>query len=172
MYDNLFRFLYSASGKEQVWTAFSRVVSFDKSALLRIGIFVVFFSLLLILFGLRQSHRIAGPIVQIKSALAAMIHNRFDRSINFRKNDYFPVVAQMLNRAMKTLEKNNREEKVLLHEALLSLQNLKMANLQDNKFQLHIDSAIGKMEELIKRKGSDHDNTGRQTHRSEDKGSP
>ncbi len=104
--------------------------------------------LLLIGFGisLTLSHRIAGPLYKLKTAMIALQQGVLDRHIAFRKRDNFQELASIFNdmsdslfirrrrdyeRVLSVIPKLERvqnqlqgEEKAIVHEVLTALQEL------------------------------------------------
>lgn len=104
--------------------------------------------LLVIGFGisLTLSHRIAGPLYKLKTAMIALQQGVLDRHITFRKRDNFQELASTFNsmsdalfirrrrdyeRVLSVIPKLERvhnqlhgEEKAIVHEALSALQEI------------------------------------------------
>lgn len=60
------------------------------------------------IFSLVFSHRIAGPIHQLKEHLQSISENKKYRNLSFRKKDFFSEVPEFVNRAIDSLEKADR----------------------------------------------------------------
>ena len=56
---------------------------------------------LIIIFGLFYSHRMAGPIHNIKRSLAELVDNGEPRPIRVRKGDHFQDLAELLNQLIE-----------------------------------------------------------------------
>ena len=54
-------------------------------------------------FGIRLSHKVAGPLVRIRAALADMAQGRFDIRITLRKGDALTELAEDINRLAESL---------------------------------------------------------------------
>ena len=54
-------------------------------------------------FGIRLSHKVAGPLVRIRAALADMAQGRFDIHIKLRKGDALTELAEDINRLAESL---------------------------------------------------------------------
>ncbi len=70
-------------------------------AFLTVSLLILF---IIYYFGLRLSHRIAGPIFKINSTLDKMIETNTFHEIKLRKNDYFHETAEKINHL---LDKND-----------------------------------------------------------------
>jgi methyl-accepting chemotaxis protein len=77
------------------------------------------FSLLLLLvlifsgfnfwLGMRLSHRIVGPMIQIQRVLEKAIKNDFQPRIQLRANDHLYEIGDQLNLLLEKLEKQNKQ---------------------------------------------------------------
>lgn len=66
-------------------------------------------TLFLGLVGLRLSHRVAGPVYRVTQALHQVASGGQPEHIRFRKNDYFPELAQGYNDALDRQSDPNRQ---------------------------------------------------------------
>ena len=60
-----------------------------------IGSFATF--LCMTIFGVIFSHRIAGPLLRLKNYVEAMIAGKVDHELEFRKDDYFSELADVVS---------------------------------------------------------------------------
>lgn len=60
-------------------------------------------------YGVRLSHRIAGPMVQIKRVLEQAAKGEFKSRIQLRSNDYLHEISDELNRLLEKLESQQKE---------------------------------------------------------------
>ena len=58
-------------------------------------------SILIVVLGLIISHRIAGPIYRMQSHLDDLARTGEVKELNFREKDYFPEMADSINRVMR-----------------------------------------------------------------------
>jgi methyl-accepting chemotaxis protein len=54
-------------------------------------------SLIIMVFGLVYSHRIAGPVYRLQKYLKDKAAGNENGKLNFRENDYFPEMAEAVN---------------------------------------------------------------------------
>ena len=64
--------------------------------------------MLSVAMGIRLSHRIYGPVVQIRGHIRQLIHGNFASRVKLRDEDHFVEVADDLNLLAETLEKGKR----------------------------------------------------------------
>jgi nitrogen fixation/metabolism regulation signal transduction histidine kinase len=69
----------------------------------------IFFMVLLISgfnfwFGMRLSHRIVGPMIQIQRVLERVSQGKFESRIQLRKNDYLHELAENINNLIDDFE--------------------------------------------------------------------
>lgn len=62
-------------------------------------------ALAIVIGGLLLSHRIAGPIHRMREHLEDIAANGRVRELNFRQGDYFPEMAESINKALHRLSK-------------------------------------------------------------------
>jgi sensor histidine kinase YesM len=60
-------------------------------------------------YGVRLSHRIAGPMVQIKRVLEQAVKGKYKSRIQLRSNDYLHEISDELNRLLENLENQQKE---------------------------------------------------------------
>ena len=94
------------------------------------------------------------PEKALKSILSDIRKMQFEKSVIFRKNDYFPDLAKDFNKTVDVLEKTKSEAYKTLHEALISLQDLKIRMKDDEEALKKIQDLIEKLENIIKLYGS------------------
>lgn len=63
--------------------------------------------IVIIIFSLFFSHKMAGPIHRIKQTLDDYINKKDVSKIHLRKGDYFDELAVLINRALKLEDKDN-----------------------------------------------------------------
>ena len=61
-------------------------------------------SILMLLWGLIISHRIAGPVYRLEQELDKILKGDFSRRIGFRKKDELASVAQGINKVLDKIE--------------------------------------------------------------------
>ncbi len=62
-------------------------------------------------FGVRLSHRIAGPMVQIKRVLEHALRGEYKMRIQLRSNDYLHEISDELNLLLEKLENQQKKQK-------------------------------------------------------------
>jgi two-component system sensor histidine kinase ResE len=60
-------------------------------------------------YGVRLSHRIAGPMVQIKRVLERAAKGEYKSRIQLRSNDYLHEIGDELNRLLEELESQKKK---------------------------------------------------------------
>lgn len=60
-------------------------------------------------YGVRLSHRIAGPIVQIKRVLERAVKGEYKSRIQLRSNDYLHEIGDELNLLLEKLENQQKD---------------------------------------------------------------
>lgn len=65
-------------------------------------------------YGVRLSHRIAGPIIQIQRVLEQALKDKFNNRIHLRSNDYLHEISDTLNLLLEKLENQQKEEARIL----------------------------------------------------------
>jgi len=66
--------------------------------------------LLIVIGGLWLSHRVAGPIHRIDTHIKACLEQRRFQSLQFRKGDFFPELADHVNVLLKELSQRKGSE--------------------------------------------------------------
>ena len=61
-------------------------------------------------FGMRLSHRIVGPMVQIQRVLERAIKGKYEARINLRTNDYLNEIADDINLLLEKLELESKSK--------------------------------------------------------------
>lgn len=79
------------------------------TSLLKSICWLIFLELLLILpfvvwWGIRLSHRVAGPLFRIHAALTRMANGQYDVSVNLRAGDELQEFADVINALAKSLQ--------------------------------------------------------------------
>jgi hypothetical protein len=149
VYEALFDVLSTAGRDARVGDVIRRMAQIDSGSFSRFAVFTVVFSLFLCLFGIRQSHRIAGPIAKVLAGLANARRNRFDQSMLFRKSDYFHGLASEFNSTMSALEKQRKNTVRALSDVLIDLHALKPSLETSTKDMKKLESAIEKVENVL-----------------------
>jgi hypothetical protein len=149
VYEALFDVLSTAGKDARVGDVIRRLARIDSGSFLRFVVFTVVFSLFLCLFGIRQSHRIAGPIAKVLSGLANARRNRFDQAMLFRKGDYFHGLAAEFNSTMSALEKQKKNTVRALSDVLMDLYALKPGLGSRAEETKKLESAIEKVENIL-----------------------
>jgi hypothetical protein len=65
--------------------------------------------IILTIFSLLFSHKIAGPIHGLKVYLGDIAAGKPPRNFAFRKGDFFTELPELVNKAVKTLNEKNKE---------------------------------------------------------------
>ncbi len=93
------------------------------------------------------SHRIAGPLYKLQKYLREVRENGYKDKLFFRKNDYFPEVAEDLNSTLELLEDNHKKDLIYLEEINSYLNNLKIVVPEDKKIVLNeISNKLSEMQ--------------------------
>ncbi|UCF63184.1 MAG: methyl-accepting chemotaxis protein [bacterium] len=58
-------------------------------------------------FGMRLSHRIVGPMIQIQRVLERALKGKYDSRINLRTNDYLHEIAEDINLLLEKLDQKS-----------------------------------------------------------------
>jgi nitrogen fixation/metabolism regulation signal transduction histidine kinase len=61
-------------------------------------------------FGMRLSHRIVGPMIQIQRVLEKAIQGNYGFRINLRNNDYLHEVAEDINQLLENLDSKSNKQ--------------------------------------------------------------
>jgi sensor histidine kinase YesM len=72
---------------------------------------VLFFSGFNFWLGMRLSHRIVGPMIQIQRVLEKAIKNDFQPRIQLRANDHLYEIGDQLNLLLEKLERQQNKQK-------------------------------------------------------------
>ncbi|MEJ2543064.1 MAG: hypothetical protein P8Y99_03260 [Calditrichaceae bacterium] len=93
-------------------------LSVDRSydVLLYIRFSIIFLIILIISgfnfwFGMRLSHRIVGPTIQIQRVLERAIKGKYEARINLRTNDYLHELADDINLLLENLDQESKKQK-------------------------------------------------------------
>ena len=93
-------------------------LSIDRSydVLLYIRFSIIFLIILFISgfnfwFGMRLSHRIVGPMIQIQRVLERAIKGKYESRINLRTNDYLVEIADDINLLLEKLDQESKKKK-------------------------------------------------------------
>ena len=93
-------------------------LSIDRSydVLLYIRFSIIFLIILVISgfnfwFGMRLSHRIVGPMIQIQRVLERAIKGKYESRINLRTNDYLVEIADDINLLLEKLDQESKKKK-------------------------------------------------------------
>ena len=103
-------------------------LSVDRSydVLLYIRFSIIFLIILIISginfwFGMRLSHRIVGPMIQIQRVLERAIKGKYEARINLRTNDYLVEIAEDINLLLEKLDQDTKNKNV--HEPAKNEEN-------------------------------------------------
>lgn len=64
---------------------------------------------LIFLLGIRQSHRIVGPMKRIRKGLEALGRGEYGHRVTLRKGDALEELAEWINQASEALEKRHKK---------------------------------------------------------------
>ena len=67
-------------------------------------------SLVLIIFGILLSHKIAGPVYRMTEDLKEMIKNKETKEVHFRKGDFFIELTETFNNFLDSHKKDINKE--------------------------------------------------------------
>jgi len=67
-------------------------------------------SVVLIIFGILLSHKIAGPVYRITEDLKEMIKNKKTKEVHFRKGDFFIELTETFNNFLDSHQKDKNKE--------------------------------------------------------------
>lgn len=87
-------------------------------------IFFIIISLIIFLWGLLISHKIAGPIYRLKMYFESISNNQPTVLLNFRKNDEFQDIAESFNKCILNLESKIKESKDCKKELIKNIENV------------------------------------------------
>lgn len=62
-------------------------------------------------FGMRLSHRVVGPTIQIQRVLERAIKGKYESRINLRTNDYLHELAEDINLLLEKLDHESKNKK-------------------------------------------------------------
>ena len=85
----------------------ARLVEIFNNIYLRLLIGFFLLSIIAVISAVLVSHKIAGPLVRIKRALAGMIAGDYDFSVKLRKGDQLQDVADQINTLAEKLKKKD-----------------------------------------------------------------
>jgi methyl-accepting chemotaxis protein len=77
------------------------IQNFQSESIFAIAVGMVVFSLVIFLLSLYMSHRVAGPVYRIQSALARWTKGAVEQNIHLRKHDHFLELSDSYNQAAK-----------------------------------------------------------------------
>lgn len=63
----------------------------------------------LVFWGLYLSHRVAGPIYRLRKHMVDLREGRTQGEVGFRKNDFFPELAESFNQHMSWVRENEKK---------------------------------------------------------------
>lgn len=99
------------------------------------------------------SHRIAGPLYKLQKYLKEVRENGFKEKLFFRKNDYFPEIAEDVSSTLEQLEGHHKEDLIYLEEINTYINNLKIVVPEDKKIVLNeISIKLSEMQNRISSK--------------------
>ncbi|MBF0312016.1 MAG: hypothetical protein HQK52_01300 [Oligoflexia bacterium] len=96
-----------------------------------------------------QGHRIAGPMFNLKRALAEICKGNPIKKIQFRKNDHFVDVADDLNTVFNYIQNSREKDLSLLNEVIPDLKSI--FNTLSNDKQTILSDAINKLSTIKNR---------------------
>ena len=67
-------------------------------------------SLVLIIFGILLSHKIAGPVYRMTEDLKEMTKNKKTKEVHFRKGDFFIELTEIFNNFLDSHKKDKNKE--------------------------------------------------------------
>ncbi len=81
----------------------TRVMTFNRFELFWQPVVLVsaFYIVLIIIFGLFYSHRLAGPLYRIESDIKSYLDGDDTVQVHLRKNDFFQTLADLINKVLK-----------------------------------------------------------------------
>ena len=91
-------------------------------------VLVGFTTLLLVMFGILASHKLAGPIVKLQGYLRAVTAGDYSRKISFRRYDHLDEFAQHLNVTVESLEQRRLQARELAIELARRGQHLERSS--------------------------------------------
>ena len=93
-------------------------LSIDRSydVLLYIRFSIIFLIILIISgfnfwFGMRLSHRVVGPMIQIQRVLERALKGKYEVRINLRTNDYLHELEEDINLLLEKLDRESKKKK-------------------------------------------------------------
>ena len=67
--------------------------------------------IILMIGGIMLSHRIAGPLYRLQKHMVDISEGQTIKDVKFRKNDYFPELAEAFNKLNKSYQHSRKEHK-------------------------------------------------------------
>ena len=67
-------------------------------------------SLILIIFGILLSHKIAGPVYRMTEDLKTMIKDKKIKEVHFRRGDFFIELTETFNKFLHSYKKDKNKE--------------------------------------------------------------
>lgn len=71
---------------------------------------LLFVTIVALIFGVIQSHKIAGPLYRLKLELKKMTTNKKLSNISFRQKDYFQDIPEEFNKMVESVTEKNEAE--------------------------------------------------------------
>lgn len=81
-----------------------------------LGMLLIIFIVLITIFSIFLSHRIAGPIYRFEKTLESIIQGDLSLQVNLRKNDEFKYLAEKINLMTNNLRNKIGQEKLAVEE--------------------------------------------------------
>ena len=84
-------------------------------------------ALVILIFGIFFSHKIAGPVFKLKRYLNSIKEGNFSERVKFRKSDYLEELEQILNRAVAKLQARQNADMEMIAPLRETLDSLSAA---------------------------------------------
>jgi len=118
---------------------FKRAFENYKLAIFLIILINSFITIVILLF---LSHKVAGPIVNIKKNLKRILKGNLNVKIQLRENDFFGEIADLINKTTKQLNRHVIELKT-------RVENIKNLTSENEEFKALISDEISSMEKIL-----------------------
>lgn len=83
--------------------------SIDRSYIIKLGIILFFVAAAVVIWTVRRTHAIVGPVYRARKILRAAAHGEFPKKpVKFRRNDAFKELAADMNLCLETMQADRK----------------------------------------------------------------